>query len=518
MLTLPTEAQKIQARAILELRRRKGSNKYDKYKADPIGFIENELRYVLTDKQKQIVESVWYNRKTNVPAAHGQGKTFIAACIVLAWLYIMRGKVITTAPTARQVKLLLWAEIRKAWPRGKFAGRGPDMTQLIVDADVSAYGFTADDTDENAFQGVHHERLLAVEDEASGITPAIDDGVSSCIAGEGNRILRIGNPTDPNSRFKLSCEAEGYIRIPAFDHPNVSWAYEGDDLKPEIKAQIMVGDTVLPRDQWPEHLPAVDAIPGAISVEWIEDARNKHGVGSNYWKSRVLAQWPDDALDSIIPFSWFEAAIQRYTENTEYWESLATPFYNRHGLDVADGGDDHATSTWTGPVARNAIAYPTKGDMFDVSRAAQIGIKLTEDGGHCVVDNTGVGAGALAEMAGKTRATGMRFGESAGEPDLYGNLKAEGFWKLREAFRRKEIAVMPFDGWKEVARELAAICYIDTGKKIMIEPKKETKKKLGKSPDRADAFMMAFFAPSRRREQQRDTLVTGGRVAGRAII
>ena len=521
MLITPSKSDQSRAAAILELRRRRNQigDSYSKYIDNPVGFIESELGCELTDPQKDIVNSVWDNRTTNVQAAHGQGKTYIAAMIALAWLYVKRGLVITTAPTSRQVKLLLWAEIRKAWPRGKFGGRGPDTMQLIVSNDVAAYGYTAEDTDENAFQGVHHPKLLAIQDEASGISPAIDEGFQSCCSGVDNRMLRIGNPTDPTSAFKRSCEADGAILIPAWTHPNTSWAYNGDQLKPLVESAITKRGTLRPRSEWPDWAQAVDPIKGAISIEWIEDARTKYGESSKFWKSRVCGEWPEDSDDSLLPYSWFVAAIERYKDNTEYWDSRAREYMTRHGLDIGDGGDDHSSATWRGPVLCDCLAYKTKGDMLDISRAESIGYELAKDGGVIVVDNTGVGAGALSGLVKKQdiHAMGMRFGERAEDHEKYANKKTEGFWLLREQFRTEVVAVKPFEGWEQVARELSSIGYIFDGDKIRIEKKKETKKKLGKSPDLADSTMMAFMAPSTRAEQS-SSPTSGGGYAGMSII
>lgn len=520
MIIEPSKKEQLQARAILELRKRHNQigNRFEKYIDNPIGFIEIELDVTLTEQQKEIVLSVWYNFETNVQAAHGQGKTFIAALIVLTWLYVMRGMVITTAPTARQVKLLLWKEIRRNWPRGKFGGRAPDTTQLIVSDDVSAYGYTADDTDENAFQGVHHPKLLAIQDEASGVSDAIDEGFQSCCSGVDNRMLRIGNPTDPQSPFKRSCDSNGAIKIPAWTHPNTSWAYDGENLKPEVAKAIMKNGEILDRTEWPDWCQIDDPISGAVSVEWIEKARQKYGTSSRYWKSRVCGEWPDDAIDSLLPSTWFQAAIDRYLENPDHWDDLASEYKTRHGLDVADGNDDHATATWQGPLLIGCNDYQTKGDMLDVSRAASIGIELASDGGPIVVDNTGVGAGALSEMVkvGSISAYGMKYAERAEKSDLYFNIKAQAYWEMREGFRVGKIAVKPFTGWQELQLELAAIGYVDDGDRIRIEKKDKTRKKLGKSPDKADACMMAFFAPSRKRETFTYT-PTGGRYSNMSI-
>ena len=91
-------------------------------KEDPLIFIHDVLSVkYLTPEQEAIVRSVWANKYTGVKAAHSVGKTFIEACIVLAYVHIYSNSiVITTAPTARQVKDLLWAEINRLCAGSEF--------------------------------------------------------------------------------------------------------------------------------------------------------------------------------------------------------------------------------------------------------------------------------------------------------------------------------------------------------------------------------------------------------------
>jgi hypothetical protein len=55
---------------------------------DPVWFITKLLavRY-LTPQQRQICRSIRDNKRTAAPSGHGIGKTFLAACIVLWFLF-----------------------------------------------------------------------------------------------------------------------------------------------------------------------------------------------------------------------------------------------------------------------------------------------------------------------------------------------------------------------------------------------------------------------------------------------
>ena len=94
----------------------------DKFQAsiqkDPIVFFDNVLGATHWSKQDEITRSVFRNQRTTVKSCHGIGKSYIAARIVLAFLFAYKDSVIvTTAPTFRQVENILWREIRTAAKR-----------------------------------------------------------------------------------------------------------------------------------------------------------------------------------------------------------------------------------------------------------------------------------------------------------------------------------------------------------------------------------------------------------------
>lgn len=424
--------------------------------------------------------------------------TMLSACLVLWWVLSVGGMAITTAPTKRQVQELLWGEIRKTHGRLDLPGeRG--QTFLRVTEEARALGFSASDTNSNAFQGVHHERLLVIEDEACGISNDIDEGASSCATGAHNRFLRVGNPITCGGAFEKACK-HSHIRVPAWSHPNVSWAYRCDSdgvyrLKPDIAAAILdEKGTVKPQELWPDELPR-DRIPGAVSIQWIEEVRAKRGEGSAYWQSRVEGYFPEDSQASIIPRSWLLQARQRYDNDPTKWDAIAALQKSRFGLDVGDGGDDHAIARWQGPVLYFADVKTTKGDREDITRATGWAANhlKSHTGSSINVDQIGVGAGALASLKEQGfQADGVNWGGSANGEFL--NLKAQNFWELREALRCEEVAIAPLGTIEEmVFDDLSGIYYEETSTgKIRIEDKKLTRKRLHRSPNAGDAVVYGF--------------------------
>ena len=279
---------------------------FPEYANDPVGFCREVLGDgILTDRQIEILESVRDNQTTNVQAGNGVGKTYTASRLVLWWVFSLGGMCVTTAPSKAQVQDLLWKEVRVAYDLNRFK-LGGERFQLSLRWSETAFatGFTARAYSTDSFQGRHAEHLLAILDESNGISKEIDEGAIACITGRGNRLLRIGNPTSPGTEFHAACKY-GHLRLAAWEHPNVAWAYGSDHkLLPDIhKAIALPEGKCVPRDEWPEWMQEhlVDPIPGAVSIEWIEQVRYKKSENSPFWIARLDAQFPTDNEWSVIP-------------------------------------------------------------------------------------------------------------------------------------------------------------------------------------------------------------------------
>jgi hypothetical protein len=484
-----------------------GSNakpKHSSYIGNPIAFIETELGDILTIEQKAILTRIKDGGEINVQAAHGVGKSFIASRIVFYQTVVLERETITTAPTFRQVKNVLWKEVRKLNSKVKKKFTGIEAGQVFLrSGDGSAFGFTAQHNSTDAFQGNHAPGIGVIIDEACGVSNEIDEGAIACAVDSDAIIIRIGNPTDPRTAFAKACKSPGTIKIPVWNHPNVSWAYDGQRLHDWIAIAIGLKDgRCNKRSEWLGQLKNLkDPVPGAIAIEWIEKVRYKFSEDSAYWQGRVCAEFPDNAHDGVIPHSWLVAARARYDRDPDYWDNLAGSYYWNLGVDVADGGGDrHAIASWGGRSVLYSIeSFIPKGNLEDVLTLADItGRRIRSLGtAQAAVDNTGVGSGTLGGLrrAGYLASPCM-FGAGATDtPEdgtKYKNLKTQLFWELRESLQRGEVAIAPLGELEDqLFEELAAHQYeIDAKDVTYLLPKAIVKKKLGRSPDLADAAVI----------------------------
>lgn len=459
--------------------------------------------------------------------------TAIAAGIALWYIYAVEGVVISTAPTARQVNALLWKEIRRGKVRGELPGEVFKTPKLEFIPNIAyGFGFTAKDNNSNAFQGSHDVKQMIIVDEACGISPEIWEGAVSCLTGSLNRLLAIGNPIKTNTPFHEECSRRS-LHVPVWNHPNVRWAYEKHPdgihrLKPEIYRLIM-DEKGRVKEDWPDS-PSLkeDAIPGAISVRWIEQMARPRGEKSSFWLTRVEGRFAYDSENSLISRQWFREARYRYDSDPDYWNHVASVHPYRAGLDVGDGSDPHAIVAWRGPLLQFAREIPTTGDRLDIVRAAGAGINhLRQYGGTLAVDRTGVGSGAhsiiqeainhaidqsIADdlatfVEGEIQLSGcVAEGIAWGSKPIAGvgttpidqliNLKIQQAWLLREAFQYGEVAIAPLGEVEQLLEdELCGIYWDDTSKgQLRIEDKAKTRKRLRRSPNLADATIMGFAA------------------------
>lgn len=175
------------------------------------------------------------------------------------------------------------------------------------------------------------------------------------------------------------------------------------------------------------------------------------------------------------------------------------------GSDIACGGVDRTTIARYyrfqeagalrlrfGPM----LFYPGRETPDGQTAAARI---IEALGGSSVVPNVdiaGVGQGVRTALS----LAGVEFNDVNFAAGSYGtdvsgklrfaNLRAEMYWRFREALERGEVD-LPDD--RELLAELCAARWSLTQAGIQLEPKDAIKKRLGRSPDLADAIVLAWY-------------------------
>src|SRR5438067_11488507 len=102
----------------------------ERVRNDPVRFVNQRLNEKLWSKQREILTSIKDNRLTTVRSCHASGKSWTVARAVAWWVTChppRTARVITTAPTIKQLRAVLWQEIRKAHGAGQLRRRAKQV-------------------------------------------------------------------------------------------------------------------------------------------------------------------------------------------------------------------------------------------------------------------------------------------------------------------------------------------------------------------------------------------------------
>lgn len=468
------------------------SQALDRFQNDPVYFCDKVLGATLWKRQQDIIEAIRDYGEVYVPSCHSSGKSYVSAHVALWFLYTHPNCiVVTTAPTGRQVKRILWQEIRKAYAAAKYPLGGEILKQeLQIDDKWYAFGFSSDEP--TNFSGIHADWVLFIVDEATGIDTEIWEAIDGVLSGDNTRLLAIGNPTDETSEFakriKKAGEREKIIRITAFDTPNFteSGITEADIASGAWKAKLEAAGGV--------HYPYLS------SPNWVAKIYEKYGPESAMYLSRIKAQFPTAGSDALIPLSWIERAQARWQDFTDKLKAGEVALDTEDqmlGVDVAEFGSDSTVRT-----KRQGQYIPwqrTSSQEDTMVTAGRVANDLHDDDNlKANVDVVGIGNGVARRLQElfPGRVDGVNVGERAREPERFVNRKAELFWELRTLFEQGGIMI-PAD--EELEEELSVIKYkvVDSNGKIKITSKDDLRKpdSLGRSPDRADSLVLSIATP-----------------------
>jgi len=438
----------------------------------PPFFVENVVAMTtLWSKQKEIMYSVKNYHRTAVRSCNGAGKTFTTANVV-AWFLstFPNSKVISTAPTARQVEDLLWREIRHINSNSKYPLGGRCLTKSWkIDDEWFALGLSTDDP--NKFQGYHAENILGVIDEAAGVESPIFEAMDALLTSQGARLLIIGNPTESSGDFynAFSSPLFNKIHISAFDTPNFTeFGITLSDIKDGSWNHKITGD-----------LP----YPQLVTPKWVSERYIEWGEESPAFQARILGCFPIIGTDTMLPLAWVLRAMERDTEHKATDVCI-------QAVDVARFGDDESVIGIRRGKSYVREEVLTNVDVYTLSRAAKR-IADEEKPEFIKVDANGIGAG----VADNLRAWGYKVIDFMAQArawysDRYANRRTESWYLLRERLRKNDIN-LPYDD--KLSGQMTSVKYeYDMAGRYLLESKDKIRDRGLDSPDRADVIAMLF--------------------------
>jgi len=466
------------------------------YEKDPLGFIENVLgvsrETFVWSMAQEYGEHKWDGtvdpfivamdalvnwQNVGIESATGVGKTFWAACIILWFLAAYEDSlVVTGAPKADQLKLHVWQEISKLWPKFSRAFPEAEFTTLRIrmrkSSDTwSAQGFVAGVSAEEhgrsavKAQGFHRAHMLIVCEETPGINPAIMEALQNTSVADHNLILAMGNPDHMMDQLHQFCTQPGTVavRISGYDHPNVVLANS-------------------------------NFIPGATTKRKLDERLEKYGEDNPLYMSRCKGLCPMQSEHSLIRYEWLLEAKEKWLDPVQRAELSIGP--RARGIDVAnsEGGDKGAVAEGTGGVLESIRDF-TCPDANALGTSQSVELKSLKDTElaikdcHVGVDSVGVGAGCYNEMKRLGHNVASLQGgmvKRIDQEEQFVSLRAQMWWQLRQDLQHGRIALPPDD---DLFADLVTPLWKPDGGKIYVEPKERIKGRLGRSPNKGDAVV-----------------------------
>ena len=236
--------------------------------------------------------------------------------------------------------------------------------------------------------------------------------------------------------------------------------------------------------------PFYDPEEYAKSLAGLPDSARDILISGNFLTARSDDVW------QAIPTDWVRQAQARWTNNPPVGVPMCSI-----GVDIAQGGSDNTVLAirhdgWFAPLT------VVPGDKTpDGKIAAGLVMSKRRDSAKVIVD---IGGGWGGDCFAHLRENGIdaasymgvksAFGRTADKKLKFTNVRSQAYWKFREALDPSQpggspIALPPDS---VLLADLCSPTYEITPNGIKIEAKEKVVSRIGRSPDRGDAVVMAY--------------------------
>ena len=396
-------------------------------------------------------------------SGHGIGKSALSAWVTL---YIMstrpHSKGVVTSNTSDQLRTKTWGELGK-WKKRCITGHwfeynnGKGNMNMFHKEHKETWrvdGQTCREENSESFAGLHaaNSSPWYLFDEASAVPDKIWEVAEGGLTDGEPFWFAFGNPTRNNGRFH-DC----------FTRYAHRWKNKTvDSRKAKMTNKTLIG-------------------------QWEKD----YGEDSDFFRVRVRGMFPRASDLQLISSEWVANAMR------------CEPYYGMDdalvcGIDIARGGaDNNVVRFRRGLDARSfpVIRVPgseSRDTTLFIAKAVTVIQELKPDA--VFVDSTGVGgpvADQLRRLMPEMVVIDIGFANTA--PDRhYANMRTYIWWRLRDMLK----SGLAIEDDSALERELTSPEYTHNARdQIQLEKKSEIKKRLGISPDDADALALTCAMP-----------------------
>lgn len=433
----------------------------NKYKDNPVGFVEAMFGCELQPWQKEALEAIVNHDRIAMRSGHGVGKTTFLSWTIFWWLGTRHpSKIACTAPTSNQLRDVLWPELCK-WHnqmdkdfRDLFVITNDRVALSEGSKETFAVARTARRDQPEALQGFHSENMLFIVDEASGVDEVIFQVGAGSMTTPGSKTILTGNPTRASGRF-YNC----------FHRNSKNW--------------------------YKLHVPSLASTK--VDNAFIQDIEDNYGKDSNIYKVRVLGEFPKEDDDTIIPLYLCENAVDRDVEKKPDHPVI-------WGVDVARFGND---KTALAKRQGNFLLEPVK--TWSNKSTTEVAAIIKEEFENTpekdrpqeiMIDVIGFGAGVYDILFdGFYPVRAVNVAESPSIQGRYGRLRDELWFKVRQWLQAQDVK-LPRDDYLIGELTLPRFSF-DYGGKMIVEKKEDMRSRGVTSPDRADALCLTFASTAR---------------------
>jgi phage terminase large subunit len=438
-----------------------------RWENDPERFAHEALKIKrLAPDQVRLLEAAAQHRRVACKSGQKTGKSTGLAILGIWWpLTRYRGYCLITAPTFAQVKDPLWKEIHRI--KAEAARDGVALGGELHADPASGWTWPGDrktfcrTTDKpERMQGISSPNLLIIVDEASGYDPDLWDPLVGNLVG-GGKLVATSNPTVPSGPF-----------------------FEAFTSKAEFWKTLTFRS-----DETPNYIEGRRVIPGLASREEVEANRKDWGENSVAYQVRVLGQFPTQGENSVVAVGLVNAAQTR--------DAPAEGRLNV-GVDVARFGDDETViRPRRGLKALRATVLQGFDNVDVAGHTLKLCRELRKDSAEkplVKIDEIGNGSGVIDVLRRNDEVEVIAV-------NVAENANTEGMHRLRDQLWFGITDWLRDGGAIEddprLLSELVAPTYgFDVRGRMQVESKDDIKKRLGRSPDRADALALSIYEPA----------------------
>ncbi len=433
---------------------------------DPVQFVRDNFLVEPDNWQKRVLRAFNHNQRLAMKSCKGPGKTAVLAWLI--WYFLLtrpNAKIGVTSITSDNLGDNLWPELALWMSKSPLLKSVFNFGKTRITAKekgkedfwfVSAKSWpkSADATQQSdTLAGFHGDYVLFVLDEVGGIPDAVMASAKAALSGgKETKIVMAGNPTMLSGPLWRACNEEA-------DRWHMT----------EITAD--------PED--PDRTPRV-------TKEWAREQIKEYGRENPWVLVNVFGQFPPASMNALLGPDDVSAAMKRHLREEDYTFSQ-----KRLGIDVARYGDD-STIIFPRQGLASFCFIQMKGQNTHAiaGRVAESKSKWKSE--METIDSTGGWSSGVEDLLGLANnpIIPIHFSSKAIDPRYY-NRRSE-MWYEMSKWVKKGGALPPDD---QLKKELVTPTYWLEKGKFRVEEKEQIKKRLGFSPDRADALALTFAFP-----------------------